>query len=221
MTMSTSPRPRRAPAVASGRRSAARSVGAGRGARAAGIATGADHASGAEQRGDLDRHRAGVAGRAEDQDALARLDRDTAPQRHPRRHRRVHRGGDRRGVGAVRSSTVRRRSTIALSAIVPETSSPADEVDRRRPGAGRPRRCRGSSAARRCSCSAPRPRRCGPAGAGRRRGRRPGLVARRRGALQLLIVRWLVEGGDDRGVHHGHAGVPPETGRSDLVGVTY
>ena len=78
-------------------------VGAERGERAEppGIASGADHASGAEQPGDLDRHQAGVPGRAEHQDALAGLDRYAAPQRHPRRHGRVHRGGDLGDVGAV------------------------------------------------------------------------------------------------------------------------
>ena len=39
--------------------------------------------------------------------------------------------------------------------------------------------------------------------------------------LELLVVRWLVERCHDGGVHHGHAGVPPETGRSDLVCATY
>ena len=53
-------------------------VGAERNERAEppGIASGADHAPGAEEPGDLDRHHPGVPGRAEHQDALAGLDRN-------------------------------------------------------------------------------------------------------------------------------------------------
>ena len=70
-------------------------------ARRAGVAAGGDHLGGAEPLGDLDRHPAGVAGRAEDQDALPALEVDAAAQRDPRRHHRVHRGGDLHGVDAV------------------------------------------------------------------------------------------------------------------------
>ena len=59
-----------------------------------GVASGADHAPGAKPLRDLDGHRPGIAGRAEDEHALAGLDRDAAAQRDPRRHRRVHRGRD-------------------------------------------------------------------------------------------------------------------------------
>jgi len=52
--------------------------------------------------GDLGGHRGGVAGRAEDEDALAGPEAGAAAQCDPRRHSRVHRGGNLRRVGVRR-----------------------------------------------------------------------------------------------------------------------
>jgi hypothetical protein len=76
-------------------------VGVRQGVEPSWVASGSDHPAGAEPFGDLDRHGAGVSGRAEDEHALAGLDRHSPPERHPRRHRRIHRGCDLDDVDVV------------------------------------------------------------------------------------------------------------------------
>jgi hypothetical protein len=65
------------------------------------VAAGPDYVSGTEPFCHLNGHRSGVAGGAEDEDALAGLDRNPATQGHPGRHRRIHRGGDCRDIDVI------------------------------------------------------------------------------------------------------------------------
>ena len=111
--------------------------------QAARVAAGADHAARAEPPGHLHRHRAGVAGRAEDEYALTRLERHPAAQRDPRRHRRIHRGGDLGHVGArgqldraarVDERLVRHRAddvVVGREVDEPAVGQPAHAVDPR------------------------------------------------------------------------------------------
>ena len=90
-----------------------------------------------------DAHRAGVAGRAEDKDALTRLERHPAAQRDPRGHRRIHRGGDLGHVDALRQldraarvdeRLVRHRAhdvVVGREVDEPAVGQPPDAVDAR------------------------------------------------------------------------------------------
>ena len=183
-------------------------------AQPARIAAGADHAPGAEPLGHLHGHRPGVAGRAEDEDALPGVDRNAAAQGDPRRHRRVHRGGDLRDVGVVgqldrparaderlvrhRADHVVRGHEVDPRAV----GSPADPVD---PGDHRQRaaaRVVGSGGA----AADPRVQADGEHVDEE-------LVRRvRLRNLERLVVRRLLERCHDSRVHPGHDGVPPMPG---------